>query len=126
MLLGTEVKSLRDGKANLSDAYATERSGELWLLNSYIAEYPPAQRFNHEPRRDRKLLLHKRQIDKLLGQVKNKGVTLIPLSLYFNDKGKAKVKLGLAHGKKQYEKRETLKDRDWLRDKQRMMKHRED
>ncbi|MDE3059622.1 MAG: SsrA-binding protein SmpB [Pseudomonadota bacterium] len=122
VLTGTEVKSLRAGKADINDAYATSRDEEIWLLNATIAEYSAGNRFNHEPRRPRKLLLHKRQIKKLLGRLKVRGVTLIPLSLYFNRRGKAKVMLGLAMGKKQYEKRETIKKRDWQRDKARIMR----
>jgi SsrA-binding protein len=124
VLTGTEVKSLRSGRANIADAHAAgNKTGEIWLFNSYIAEYGHGNRNNHEARRPRKLLLHKRQIKKLLGRIKSKGVTLIPLSLYFNRRGLAKVKLGLATGKKQYEKRDTLKQRDWQRDKARIMRN---
>ena len=124
VLTGTEVKSLRAGKANIADAYASSKEGEgIWLINAYIAEYGHGNRFNHEPTRPRKLLLHKKQISKLLGRLKVKGVTLIPLSLYFNKRGLAKVKLGLAIGKKLYEKRDTIKKRDWERDKARIMRN---
>ena len=123
VLTGTEVKSLRAGKANIADAYASAKAAEgIWLINAYIAEYGHANRFNHEPTRPRKLLLHKKQISKLLGRLKVKGVTLVPLSLYFNKRGLAKVKLGVAMGKKLYEKRDVIKKRDWERDKARIMR----
>lgn len=122
VLTGTEVKSLREGKANIADAYAAEKNGEIWLLNATIAEYGSGNRFNHEPLRHRKLLLHKKQIKKLLGRLKVKGVTVVPLSLYFNSRGIAKVKLGVGVGKKSYEKRDTIKKRDWERDKARIMR----
>lgn len=122
VLVGTEVKSLRKGEANLNDAYAGEQGEEMWLYNAYIAEYTGGNQFNHESRRPRKLLLHKKEINKLMGRVKAKGVTLIPLSIYFS-RGRAKVKLGLATGKRQHEKRDTIKDRDWQRDKERLMKN---
>lgn len=123
MLRGSEVKSLREGKGGLTDAYAGEADGEIWLHNAYIPEYAAANQWNHETKRSRKLLLHKREIAKLTGQVKQKGVTLIPLSIYFNDRGLAKVELGVARGKKQYDKRETKKDRDWQRQKERLLKN---
>lgn len=123
VLTGTEVKSLRAGKAVIGDAYATAKDNEIWLINAHIEEYGHANRFNHEARRPRKLLLHKKQISKLLGRLRVKGVTLVPLSLYFNSRGMAKVKLGLAMGKKQYEKRDTIKQRDWQRDKARIMRN---
>ncbi len=123
MLLGSEVKSLRAGRANIRDSYAGEKGGELWLFNSYIAPYDSASRFNHESRRARKLLLHSRQIKKLMGQFKQKGMALIPLSLYFNRRGYAKVRLGLAHGKRQYEKREAIKQRDWKRQQSQLLKN---
>ena len=122
VLTGTEVKSLRAGRASIGEAYAAAREEELWLLNAHIEEYGQGNRFNHEPRRARKLLLHKKQINKLIGRLKVKGVTLIPLSMYFNRRGMAKVKLGLALGKKEYEKRDTIKKRDWERDKARIMR----
>ncbi len=124
MLQGTEVKSLRTGKANLSDAYAGEQRGELFLFNAYIPEYSGGNRFNHEPRRARKLLLHKREIDKLLSHVKRGGMTLIPLSIYFNEKGRAKVDLALARGKKHHDKRASEKERDWKREQGRIMRDR--
>jgi len=122
VLTGTEVKSLRAGKASIGDAYAAAKDEEIWLLNAHIEEYAHGNRQNHEPRRPRKLLLHKKQISKLLGRLKSKGTTLIPLTLYFNSRGLAKVRLGLATGKKQYEKRDTIKKRDWQRDKARIMR----
>lgn len=122
VLTGTEVKSLRRGKANIADAYAAPKDGELWIINLDIAVYAHGNRFNHEARRPRKLLLHRKQINKLLGRLKVKGVTLVPLSLFFNSRGIAKIKLGLATGKKLYEKRDTIKQRDWQRDKARIMR----
>ena len=108
-LTGTEVKSLRVGKATIGESYADARGGEIWLINSNIPEYRQANRFNHSPKRPRKLLLHKRQINKLVGAVEREGMTLVPLKLYFNEKGRAKVELALARGKKLYDKRETVK-----------------
>lgn len=122
VLTGTEVKSLRANKVQINDAYAGEKDGAIWLFNVYIGEYAGGNRFNHETNRPRKLLLHKKQIRKLLGKLKVKGVTLVPLSLYFNSRGLAKIKLALATGKKQYEKRDTIKQRDWQRDKARIMR----
>lgn len=124
VLVGTEVKSLRKGECNLNDAYAGEYQDEIWLYNCYIAEYAGGNRFNHEPRRPRKLLLSRKEINKLMGRSKTKGITLIPLSIYFV-RGYAKVKLGLATGKKQHEKRDTIKDREWERQKSRLMKNNE-
>jgi SsrA-binding protein len=121
-LTGSEVKSLRTGKANIAESYASTRDGELWLLNSNISEYKQAGRFNHEPKRPRKLLLHKRQINKLIGAVEREGMTLVPLKLYFNDKGRAKVEIALAKGKKLHDKRETEKKRDWAREKGRLLR----
>lgn len=123
-LVGSEVKSLRKGEANLGDAYAGERNEEIWIYNFYIAEYAGSNQFNHETRRPRKLLLNKKEIEKLMGRVKTKGVTIVPLSLFWI-RGLAKVKLGLATGKKQHEKRDTIKDRDWKRQKDRLMKNRD-
>ncbi len=122
VLSGTEVKSLRDGRSNIGDAYAAEQNGEIWLINCYIPEYHGGNRFNHEPRRPRKLLLHAREIDKLLGSLKRGGVTLVPLGVYFNDRGRAKVELGLARGKKLHDKRATERDRDWEREKARVVR----
>lgn len=122
VLTGTEVKSLRAGRASIGEAYAGGKEGEMWLFNALIQEYGQGNRFNHEPRRPRKLLLQKRQVSKLLGRLKNKGVTLVPLALYFNARGLAKVKLGLATGRKQYEKRDVIKARDWKREQAKLLK----
>lgn len=122
VLTGTEVKSLRAARANIADAYAGPKDGEIWIFNLNISEYGNGNRFNHEPRRPRKLLLHKKQVNKLIGRLKTKGVTLVPLSLYFNSRGLAKMKLGLATGKKLHEKRDAIKQRDWQRDKARIMR----
>ncbi len=121
-LQGSEVKSLRAGKANIAEAYASEEGGELYLINGYIAEYAQAGRFNHEPRRRRKLLLHRREIDRLIGAVQRQGMTLVPLRLYFNERGIAKLLIGLARGKKIHDKRETERKRDWQRQKARLMR----
>lgn len=122
VLYGSEVKSLRKGSASIGESHAGERDGELYLFNAYIPEYPGANRFNHEPRRARKLLVHRRELGKLLGAVKREGVTLVPMSVYFNARGIAKVQLGLARGKKMADKRNAIKDRDWQRDKARLMR----
>jgi SsrA-binding protein len=122
MLQGTEVKSLREGKANISEAYAAEQAGDLYLVNATIPEYHGGNRFNHEPRRPRKLLLHKRELAKLAGAVRKQGQTLVPLSLYFNPRGLAKIEIGLGRGKKIYDKRASIKERDWQRDKQRLLR----
>src|SRR6187455_3214498 len=119
-LTGTEVKALRQGRATIAESYADSRGGELWLLNANIPEYLQAGRFNHAPKRARKLLLHRRQINKLLGAVEREGMTLVPLKLYFNEKGRAKVELALAKGKKLHDKRESEKKRDWAREKGRL------
>ncbi|SLN77089.1 SsrA-binding protein SmpB [Oceanibacterium hippocampi] len=121
-LVGTEVKALRAARANIADSYAAPQGEEIYLLNLHISEYGHGNRFNHELRRPRKLLLHRREIDKLLGLLKRGGATLVPLSIYFNERGIAKVSLGLARGKKQYDKRADMRDRDWQRAKQRMLK----
>jgi len=122
MLTGTEVKSLRGGKATIAEAYAQPKGGELFLINSYLPEYTEGNRFNHEPRRVRKLLLHKRQIAKLAQAVEREGMTLVPLKVFFNAKGRAKVEIGLAKGKKLHDKRDTEKKRDWAREKGRLMR----
>jgi SsrA-binding protein len=124
MLHGTEVKSLRTGRGNLADSHAGEKEGEIWLYNAYIPEYLGGNRFNHEPRRPRKLLLHKREIGKLIGVLKRGGVTLIPLSIYFNNRGLAKVEIALARGKKKHDKRASEKERDWKREQGRVMRDR--
>jgi SsrA-binding protein len=122
-LMGSEVKVLRQGLASIGEAYAVERGGEIMLLNAHFPIYPPA-RFNHEPGRPRKLLLHRREINKLLGAVKREGVTLVPLAIYFNDRGRAKLQLGIAKGRKKGDKRELEKTRDWQRDKARILRER--
>jgi SsrA-binding protein len=124
VLTGTEVKSMRAGGCQLTDAHAAERDGELWLLNAHIPEYKGGNRFNHEPRRTRKLLVHRRERDKLIGKVQREGMTLVPLSLYFNDRGIAKVELGLAKGKKLHDKRATEKARDWSRERAKLLRAR--
>ena len=121
-LTGTEVKSLRVGKAAIAEAYADTRGGEIWLLNSNIPEYLQASRFNHAPKRPRKLLLHRREIERLIGAVERQGMTLVPLKLYFNEKGRAKVELALARGNKLYDKRETEKKRSWERERGRLLR----
>ncbi|MEM8794182.1 MAG: SsrA-binding protein SmpB [Pseudomonadota bacterium] len=123
-LTGTEVKSLRTGKTTIAESYASDENGEIWLINAHIPEYLEANRFNHTPRRPRKLLLHKRQIEKLSAAVQRDGMTLIPLKLYFNDQGRAKIELGLGRGKKLHDKRETEKKRDWGREKARLLRDR--
>lgn len=121
-LTGTEVKALRSGKATLGESYAGPKGEELWLFNAFIPEYLEANRFNHLPKRDRKLLLHRRQIDKWIGAVQREGMTIIPLKIYFNEKGRAKVEIGLGKGKKLHDKRETEKKRDWDREKGRLLR----
>ena len=121
-LTGTEVKSLREGKATIGEAYAGPSGEEFFLFNAYIPEYLQANRFNHETRRPRRLLLHKRQINKLIGAVEREGMTVVPLKIYFNDKGRAKVEIALAKGKKLHDKRETEKKRDWDREKGRLLR----
>jgi SsrA-binding protein len=122
MLLGTEVKSLRQGRASIGEAFAVDRGGELVLVNAYIPEYDAATRFNHEPRRPRKLLLHKRELAKLVAMVQREGVSIVPLTIHFNPRGIAKVLLGIAKGKRKHDKREAEKTRDWQRDKARLMR----
>ncbi|MFT4181012.1 MAG: SsrA-binding protein SmpB [Rhizobium sp.] len=122
VLKGTEVKSLREGKANIAESYASDEDGEIWLINSYLPEYLQANRFNHEPRRRRKLLLSGREIGRLRSAVNREGMTLIPLKIYFNDSGRAKLELALAKGKKIHDKRESEKERDWNRQKSRILK----
>ena len=123
-LTGTEVKSLRGGHANIAESYASMEGGEIWLINSYLPEYLQANRFNHEPRRPRKLLLHRKEINRLTGAVERQGMTLIPLKLYFNERGRAKLQLALAKGKKLHDKRDTEKKRDWDREKGRLLRAR--
>ena len=124
VLTGSEVKSLRVGKANIAESYADARRGEVWLVNSNITEYRQAGRFNHAQKRPRKLLLHKRQINKLIGAVERDGMTLIPLKLYFNERGRVKIELALAKGKKLHDQRESEKKRDWGREKGRLLRAR--
>jgi SsrA-binding protein len=121
-LTGSEVKSLRAGKATIAESYADARAGEIWLLNANIPEYLQAGRFNHAPKRPRKLLLHKRQIGKLAGAVEREGMTIVPLKLYFNDKGRAKIELAVARGKKLHDKRETERKRTWERERGRLLR----
>lgn len=122
VLTGSEVKSLRAGKANIADSYASDEGGELYLINAHIAEYAQAGRTNHAPTRPRKLLLHRREMGRLAAAIQREGMTLVPLKLYFNARGIAKVQLGLAKGKKLHDKRETEKKRDWERQKGRLMR----
>jgi SsrA-binding protein len=121
-LTGTEVKSLRQGRATIAEAYADARGGEIWLVNANIPEYLQGGRFNHAPKRVRKLLLHRRQIHKLAGAVEREGMTIVPLKLYFNEKGRAKLELALARGKKLHDKREAEKKRSWERERGRLMR----
>lgn len=121
-LTGTEVKSLRSGKATIGESYAQSKDGEIFLINAYIPEYTEGNRFNHEPRRIRKLLLRKHQIEKFAKAIERQGMTLVPLKAYFNARGRAKLELGLAKGKKIHDKRETEKERDWQREKGRLMR----
>ena len=121
-LTGTEVKSLRNGKANIAESYATEEDGELWLINSYIPEYLEANRFNHNPRRRRKLLLHRKQMADLINAVNREGMTIVPNRLYFNDRGLAKLQIVLAKGRKAHDKREVSKERDWKREQGRLLR----
>ncbi len=121
-LQGTEVKALRGGEGTIAESYAEVRDGQVWLINANIPEYSHGNRENHEPKRPRKLLLSEREINKMFGAVERKGMTLVPLSVYFNGKGRAKVELALAKGKQVHDKRATTKDRDWKRDKARIMR----
>jgi SsrA-binding protein len=124
MLMGSEVKALRTGKATIAEAYARAKDGEIYLINSYIPEYTMANRFNHEPRRDRKLLVRKTEARRLAQAVQREGMTLVPLRVYFTPRGIAKIELGIAKGKKLHDKRETEKSRDWARDKARLLRSR--
>jgi SsrA-binding protein len=121
-LTGTEVKSLREGRSNIADSFAGEKNGELWLYNAHIPEYLQANRFNHKPRRARKLLLHRSEVNKLIGAVQREGLTVVPLKIYFNDRGRAKVEIALARGKKLHDKRQSEKKRDWQREKGRLLR----
>ncbi|MBO0735728.1 MAG: SsrA-binding protein SmpB [Alphaproteobacteria bacterium] len=122
VLRGTEVKVLRQGQASIGEAYADETDGELFLVNANIPEYSASAHFNHQPRRPRKLLLHRKQMNKLLGAIRREGMTLVPLSIYFNEHGRAKVELGLARGKRKADKRQAEKERDWQRSRARILR----
>ena len=124
MLMGSEVKALRSGKATIAESYAQAKDGEIILVNAHIPEYTMANRFNHEPRRPRKLLVHKKEARRLAAAVQREGMTLVPLRMYFNAKGIAKLELGIAKGKKLHDKRETEKARDWARSRARLMRGR--
>ncbi|VAV98564.1 tmRNA-binding protein SmpB [hydrothermal vent metagenome] len=124
VLTGTEVKAMREGKVNIAESYASPENGEIWLINANIPEYSAGNRQNHEPKRPRKLLLHRREMVRLVQAVERKGFTLVPLRLYFNARGMAKLEIGIGQGKKQHDKRETSKDRDWARSKQRLLRDR--
>lgn len=124
VLTGTEVKALRAGQGNITESYAAERNGEIVLMNAYIPEYKSASIFNHETRRPRKLLLHKREMGRLIGKVQRDGMTLVPLKIYFNQRGIAKVQLGIARGKRKEDKREAEKKRDWDRERSRLLRAR--
>jgi SsrA-binding protein len=121
-LTGSEVKSLRDSRASLADSYALVQGRELYLLNAHIPEYGLANRFNHSPRRPRRLLLHRRQIDRLAGGVQREGLTIVPLKIYFNERGRAKAEIALARGKRLHDKREAQKERSWQRERGRLMR----
>ena len=121
-LKGPEVKSLREGRANIAESYASVADGELFLINAYVPEYRQANRFNHDTRRPRKLLLHRRQIDKLAGGVLREGLTIVPLRIYFNERGRAKIGIALAKGKKLHDKREAIKERTWSRERARLLR----
>lgn len=122
VLHGAEVKVLRTGQASIAEAYADEEGGELFLVNANIPEYRAAAHFGHQPRRKRKLLLHKKEMNKLLGAIRREGMTLVPLSIYFNERGRAKIELGLARGKKKADKRQAERDRDWQRSRARLLR----
>lgn len=125
VLVGTEVKALREGKANLQDSFATVDDEEMWLHDAHISPYSKGNQFNHEPKRTRKLLMHAREIRRLIGKVREKGLTLIPLRMYFNDNGKVKVEIGLGRGKKSYDKRREIAERDAKREMRRAMREKE-
>lgn len=123
-LTGTEVKSLRFGEGSIAESYAEVKDGQVWLVNANVPEFSHGNRYNHEPKRPRKLLLHEREINKMYGAVARQGMTLIPLSVYFNGRGRAKVELALAKGKKDHDKRDTIKERDWKREQGRLLRDR--
>lgn len=120
-LTGTEVKSLRGGRSTIAESYVTTIEGEAWLVNATIPEYASGNRNNHEPRRPRKLLLHRAQVNKLIGAIQRQGRTVVPLQVYFNEKGRAKLEIALALGKKAHDKRATIKERDWQRQRSRLL-----
>lgn len=122
VLKGSEVQSLRQGKASIEESHAADTGNEVFLYNCHIAEYEKAHRFNHSTRRPRKLLLHKKEINKIIGKTKIKGYTLVALSMYFNKKNKIKIELGIAKGKKLHDKRESIKEKDWKRDQSRLIR----
>jgi SsrA-binding protein len=124
ILVGSEVKSLRGGRASIAEAFAAEKDGELYLINANIPEYESANRFNHAPKRPRKLLLRKREAERLRGRINREGMTVVPLSIYFNKRGIAKCQLGIAKGKRMVDKRETIKARDWQREQARVLRER--
>ena len=123
-LTGTEVKSLRGGRSTIAESYITALEGEAWLVNATIPEYAAGNRFNHEPRRPRKLLLHRSQVSKLIGAIQREGRTVVPLQVYFNERGRAKVEIALATGKQAHDKRQSIKDRDWKRQRARLLARR--
>ena len=123
-LTGTEVKSLRGGRSSIAESYVTEDGGEAWLVNADIPEYASGNRFNHERKRARKLLLHKRQINVLIGAIQREGRTVVPLEVYFNEKGRAKVQIALVTGKQAHDKRQSIKERDWKRQRARLLARR--
>ena len=124
LLTGTEVKSLRGGRSTIAESYVTAREGEAWLVNATIPEYASGNRNNHEPRRPRKLLLHRSQVNKLIGAIQREGRTVVPLQVYFNERGKAKIEVALASGKKAHDKRHAIKERDWQRQRSRLLARR--
>ena len=126
MLHGSEVKVLRQGQASIAEAYAGETGGELFLINANIPEYAAAAHFSHEPKRPRKLLLHRKELNRLMGAIRREGVTVVPLSIYFNDRGRAKVELGVARGKRKADKRQAERDRDWQRSRARILRTQRD
>ena len=124
VLTGTEVKSLRGGRSSIAESYVTEENGEAWLVNANIPEYASGNRFNHEPTRPRKLLLHRKQINRLIGAIQREGRTVVPLQVYFNPRGRAKIEIALVTGKQAHDKRQSIKDRDWQRQRARLLSHR--
>lgn len=123
-LTGTEVKSLRGGRSSIAESYVTEDGGEAWLVNADIPEYASGNRFNHERKRPRKLLLHRRQINTLIGAIRREGRTVVPLQVYFNERGRAKIEIALVTGKQAHDKRQAIKERDWKRQRARLLAHR--